>query len=127
MKKYLVLIFTVFVAGVFFGHPPSDIMLKYKPAVGAIKGVLSVDVKHAILSTAVKDPKKHFIKEIVLLVNGKEIEKKDFTKQETVTGQTAKFKVDLKPGDIATVSATCSIKGTKTATYTQPEAKGKTK
>ena len=117
MKKFLVLIIMVIIAAAVSANPPSDILFKYRGPIGPVKGMLTVNVIHNISATAVKDPAKHFIKEVVMRLNGKEIDKKIFKKQENAKGQKVVYILNLKPQDVVTVTATCSIKGSKTVSF----------
>ena len=86
-----------------FAHPPSDIIFKYD---GKNK-ILSVGVAHSV-----KDPQKHFIKEIDIKVNGKEWIKQKFINQANKNAQAASYaQVSLKKGDVIEVLADCNESG----------------
>jgi desulfoferrodoxin (superoxide reductase-like protein) len=119
MKKFLILILAVFTVAVFYGHPPTGIDFTYD--LSQDNGVLTVNVNHSLKTSPVSDPAKHYIKEVVLKVNGKQVEKQTFSKQDTIDGQIVIFKAKLKEGDKVSVSATCNMIGSKSVSYVIPK------
>jgi desulfoferrodoxin (superoxide reductase-like protein) len=121
MKKYLILFLFLFIAGIFYGTSPSDIVFTYSyNQIDISKSVLTVEVKHPIANTPLPDPAKHYIQMIELHVNGYDVETQTFTKQESMNGQTAKFTVYISATDVVSVTATCSIRGSLTEEFTIP-------
>lgn len=92
-----------------FAHPPSDIIFKYD-----IKNkILSVGVAHSV-----KDPQKHFIKEINIKINSKEWIKQEFVSQTNKDAQAASYaQVSLKKGDVIEVLADCNESGKLKKTF----------
>jgi len=110
MKKFLVVITILALPlTLLFAHPASNIKADYKAADKS----LAVDVTHMLSTAKNTDGKKHFIKEITVSLNGKQVEKKTFTSQ-TGDHVTATFKVNAKSKDKISIAAVCSLAGTKT-------------
>ncbi|OGX14947.1 MAG: hypothetical protein A2166_03650 [Omnitrophica WOR_2 bacterium RBG_13_41_10] len=86
-----------------FAHPPSDIIFNYDKK----NSILSVGVAHSV-----KDPQKHFIKEISIRINGKEWIMQKFANQANQSAQAASYaQVSLKKGDAIEVLAVCNESG----------------
>lgn len=86
-----------------FAHPPSKIVISFDKEKGILESLVYHDVKN---------PKNHFIKEIIVSVNGKEAVKKEFDHQDNKDTQTFTTSlVSLKPGDHIAVQAECSVFG----------------
>ncbi|MCL2334771.1 MAG: hypothetical protein FWC57_01755 [Endomicrobia bacterium] len=103
-----VLFAVFFAAQTAFAHPPSKIEITPKGE------TLAVTVTHNV-----KDPTKHYIKEVVVTVNGKEAADKKETRQTHTKTQTASFDIPgLKSGDKVSVKATCNLYGSKTVEIT---------
>lgn len=72
------------------------------------RGELLVTVQHIV-----NDPKTHFIKEVIVYKDGKEVAKKEFSFQMSHRNQTMPpFKIPGSIGDIFKVVAACNILGT---------------
>jgi desulfoferrodoxin (superoxide reductase-like protein) len=109
MKKFIVLIaLVVFPLSILFAHPASEVNVNYT----AKTKVLMVDVVHMVSTSKVTDTKKHYIKEIIVTLNGKKVKTKKFRDQ-TGDSVKAEFKVKAKSGDKINVTATCSLAGSK--------------
>lgn len=92
-----------------FAHPPNDIIFKYDKK----SKIFSVGVAHSV-----KNPAKHFIKEIDIKVNRKEWISQKFTSQANSEVQAASYaQADLKKGDVVEVLAVCSEKGELKKTF----------
>jgi desulfoferrodoxin (superoxide reductase-like protein) len=106
MKKYLIITFGLLflvVNSIAFAHPPTEIIFNYDAKVK----ILSIGVAHAV-----KDYKKHFIKEINIKVNGKGWITQNFLSQTNLDAQAASYaQVDLKKGDVIEVLAVCNLSG----------------
>lgn len=111
MKKLFVILFVLSTIGLIFGHAPSKIDVTYNKA----KKTVTVNVTHQIKGTKKPDPKVHFIKEIVVNLNGKKVASKTFKSQPTLNGVKATFiiKTPVKKGDKIKVTAKCSVIGMK--------------
>jgi hypothetical protein len=86
--------------------PPSDVILSYNE----LSSELSVTITHP---TA--DPATHYIREVVITVNGKTITDASYTSQPSKDTFTRTYHVQAKPGDDIEVTATCNIVGSKSS------------
>nr|WP_321353227.1 hypothetical protein [uncultured Methanoregula sp.] len=93
-------------------NPPSAMSLAYDPAVS----VLSVTITHPPLGM-----NGHYIKEVAVSVNGNLVNDSVYTGQPSDTF-TYTYPLALRPGDVAEVTATCSLSGSATRTYAMPAA-----
>ena len=99
-----------------FAHPPTDIIITFDLQ----KSAVYAEIVHAS-----KDIVKHYIAQIIVLVNGKEMIKQKAATQTSKDGQSVMFTIPgLKPGDKVAIDADCSIFGdlTKEAVVTEPAA-----
>lgn len=97
-------------SNVSFAHPPSAVTVKYDAAASTV----SVNVSHQV-----RDEKEHFVYEIKLLKNGKQIVLQDFSIQTDKLKQTAVYTVPgLIKGDEITAVAYCNHVGTGSGKYT---------
>lgn len=119
MKKFLVVLFTVFTVSAFFGHAPTGAEFNYEAT--SEGGVLTVNVLHNLKTSPVSDPTKHYLNKIVLYVKGKTVETLTLNKQNSIEGEKVVFKINLNPGDKISVKATCNLLGTKKVNYTIPK------
>lgn len=85
-------------------HGPKSVDLEYVMATQT----LSVTIVHSV-----KNPAKHYIKEISLSVNGKEVSKHEYKSQPDKKSFTIKYKVTAKEGDTIKVTAWCNYIGSK--------------
>jgi len=104
-KFIAAILFAVFfMAESAFAHPPSKIEAETKGE------TLTVTVMHDV-----KNPLKHYIKEIVVKVNGKEAVDKKYTGQVDNDKHLGVFEISgLKSGDKLSITATCNMYGSKT-------------
>ncbi len=87
-------------------HPPSKIVLSFDKEKSSLDAVVYHDVKN---------PENHFIEEIVVSVNGKEVLKKEFTRQDNKDTQPfVTVLKDVAPGDTISVEAECNVFGKMT-------------
>jgi len=102
MKKIiLVLVVLAFLTGRGFCHPPTDIVI-------TVSGI-AVDV---IVMHAVSAPKTHYIDDIAVSVNGKEMITQKFIMQTEAALQRAVYVIpSLKKGDKIEVEADCNKSG----------------
>ncbi len=111
MKKLFVILFVLTSIGLIFGHAPSKVDVTYDK----VKKAVTVNVTHQIKGTSKPDPKVHFIKEIVVSLNGKIVASKTFKAQSTLNGEKASITIKdpVKKDDKIKVTAKCSIIGMK--------------
>ena len=84
-----------------FCHPPKSIELKLAD------GTLQIRIEHAV-----KDASKHFIDEVTVQLNGKQVVKQEFSIQKDKDSQTAVYFLHgLVKGDKIKVSADCNKGG----------------
>lgn len=114
MKKNFFTILLILTVSIIFAHPASEIKLNYD----AKTSILTINVLHIISATKVSDPTKHYIKEITVSVNGKEVIIESVKFQQNDRGETSSFLLNVKPNDKVSVKAVCSISGTKIAQIT---------
>ncbi len=106
---------TLLFAGLAFGHAPKKIEAEFN----LDDHVLTVTVYHQV-----KDAAKHFVEEISVELNGKDIIEQELFAQETPEEQTVLYRItDAGPGDKITISAECSMAGEKEVTIKVKEAK----
>jgi len=73
------------------------------------RGELNITVQHMV-----NDPKTHFIKEVIVSKDGKEVAKKEFAFQTSHRNQTMPpFKLAAQPGESFKVKAECNIYGSR--------------
>lgn len=90
-------------------HPPDSLKLSVDTT-----GTLLVKVYHPV-----KDQVKHYINQVLVELNGKEIIKQTFNSQTDKTAQELIYKIiDAKANDKITVTAYCNITGKKKDTLT---------
>lgn len=104
MKKiimFLILIF--FTVSSACAHPPSDMKITYD---------LKARVLKAVIMHNVSDSKKHFIREVDIGLNGKNIISHAISRQDDIPSQTVIYRIpDARIGDVLSVEAYCSISG----------------
>lgn len=116
MKKLLLIIaFLIFQIPV-FAHAPSGI----DGLVNQKSGELKIKIMHDITKSPAKDVTKHFIKTVVIELNNVKLTELTFEKQENSKFQNAKYKIEkpIKKGDKISITANCSLKGSKTKVIT---------
>lgn len=104
MKKLLLLsILSVFFALSVSAHPASKVILKYKD------GKLDINIVHKV-----KNYNTHYIKTVVIYVNGEVVETMELKHQNDVDYSTFLIKMpNLKKGDVVEVKTTCNKFGNK--------------
>lgn len=104
-----------FIASACMAHPPAEVKLEYH----AETQILSMNILHPT-----PDIQKHFIEEIIVMLNGKELVKQLFNTQMQAEGHKAICMVyGAKPGDEIVVIAKCNVFGKKKVSYIIPEGK----
>ena len=116
MKKILFLAFIIFCLSSFLvAHPASEVIIEYDAANKTIK----VDVKHDLTKSPVQDVKKHYIKLVTLIIDGKQVNKESFDSQATIEDQLTNFTdIVLKKGSKVVVKTFCNLGGTKSGSLT---------
>ncbi|OGI11390.1 MAG: hypothetical protein A2Y40_05965 [Candidatus Margulisbacteria bacterium GWF2_35_9] len=99
------LVSTIILSSVVFAHPPSKVNLSVS------SNVLAVIADHEV-----KQPKKHFIYEITVKLNRKDIISQTLSEQIGHTQSVSYTIPSLKKGDQLTVQASCNKFGSKKAT-----------
>lgn len=106
MKTPILLIAFLLFAVNLFSHPADNLVLKFDP----IENILTITANHAV-----KDIDDHYIDEIIVKLNKKEIISQNFQKQDSLMEATALYKIiDAKVGDTITVITKCNKFGKKT-------------
>ncbi len=86
-----------------FSHPPTDIIITFDLG----KSAVYVDIKHGS-----KHIDKHYINQIIVLVNGKEMIRQKAITQTGNDGQRVMYVIPgLKAGDRVAIAADCSVFG----------------
>jgi hypothetical protein len=88
-------------------HPPSDMAISYNE----LSRTLSVTITHKV-----PNPQVHYIREVLVTINGKTVNDSLYSSQPTGTTFTYTYPVDTKTGDEIAVTATCVIGGSATST-----------
>jgi hypothetical protein len=112
MKRFLIMFFILFSVGLFYAHPPENVALKYD---AATKMVI-VNITHKIMESTVKNPVKHYIKDVIISVNGKRVISENIVFQQSDDGEACDYLLNVKSGDKISVTASCNISGFKTET-----------
>jgi len=86
--------------------PPSDVILSYNE----LSSELAVTITHPVV-----DPTTHYIREVVITVNGKTITDTSYTSQPSQDTFTRTYPVQAKLGDDIEVTATCNLAGSKSS------------
>lgn len=109
MSRTVVLGFAclLFICNAAYAHPPEKVEAEFDPEDHMLKVIVSHDVK---------DAGKHFIDEVGVELNGKEIISQSLLAQETLESLTLVYRItDAKPGDEIKIFAGCNVFGRKTA------------
>lgn len=103
MKKTIIslafIVLTVFAAN---AHPAKKVNLTYQ------NGKLTIEAIHKVA-----DSKKHFIDQIVISVDGKNVKTIPIKLQSSTASEVYELEIDLKKGAKVEVSARCNILGVK--------------
>jgi desulfoferrodoxin (superoxide reductase-like protein) len=106
MKRIVLLSgFFVFIllSAVAYAHPPSDIKITFDSETKMLNALIIHDVSN---------PSKHYIKEVDVFLNGKEIIRQSISQQDNFDSQRVSFFIpDAKINDVFSVEAYCSISG----------------
>jgi len=104
MKAFVtVLIFLV--AMPLFAHPPKNVALEYD----STTKILAAVIDHSVNNTS-----KHYVKKVVVEVNGEKRVEQTFTRQMDGEQHEVVYKIiDVNEGDKITVTGYCNISGKK--------------
>lgn len=106
MKKalsILLLVFPFIFITSAFAHPPSDIIITFDPSTKMLKAVIMHNVSN---------PETHYIKNVDVGLNGKEVISHLISREDNNASQTVAYLIpDAKAGDALSVEAYCSISG----------------
>lgn len=104
-KHFFVLIMFVFIPFCIKAHPPKKVVITYDKATSTAK---------IVVTHPVNDVKTHFVKSVVISVDGKEVKTINETQQQTNTTETVEIVLTgIKPGMKIEAIATCNIMGSK--------------
>jgi hypothetical protein len=93
-----------------YAHPPSDIKITFDPATKILSAVIMHDVAN---------PSTHYIKQVDVGLNGKDIIIHTISSQDNLDSQTVSYLIpDAKSGDVLFVEGHCSISGKLTKEIT---------
>jgi len=99
-------------AGNTYATPPDSVKLKLDST-----STLSVTVFHPVK----KNPSTHYIKYVIVKLNGIEIIKQEFQSQTDIKRQDVKYTlIDANPGDKIAVTVVCSLYGEMTQMLALP-------
>ncbi|MDH4210776.1 MAG: hypothetical protein OEV79_04945 [candidate division WOR-3 bacterium] len=103
--KAFVTVLIVLVAVPLFAHPPKNVSLEYDS---------DTKVLSAVIEHSVNDASKHYVKKVVVEVNGKKQVEQTFTRQMDGEQHEVVYKIiDVDEGDKVTVIGYCNISGKK--------------
>lgn len=104
--KSLLFILLISTPTMLMAHPPKSIDIKYSPD----QKKLTVEMPHGV-----KDVKDHYIKTIVINVDGKVVKTIDLKEQTSKAKENIDIELpDIKSGSEISVKATCNKFGSKT-------------
>jgi desulfoferrodoxin (superoxide reductase-like protein) len=108
MKRFFLLaILSVFFAFTVNAHPASKVVLSYK------NGKLDINITHKV-----KNFNTHYIKTVVIVVNGEVVKTMELTHQNDLDYATFLVDLPLKKGDVVEVKTTCNKFGNKSGKIT---------
>lgn len=102
MRNWIIAFLLIFTLTLFFATPAKKALLAYD----LNKNELSVDFEHEVVNV-----KTHYIKEIIVYLNGNVVIDKKYTSQATAVDQKDSFKLTAKKGDKIAVVSICNIGG----------------
>ncbi|MDY0150823.1 MAG: hypothetical protein RBS43_00965 [Candidatus Cloacimonas sp.] len=110
MKSLIIIALLLAAAVGLMAHPASSVVLSYD----AKTQLLSVNFEHSV-----KNPADHFIENIMIKIDGKEMINQMFTAQEKATSGNAVYRLTgLKSGTVIEATGTCNKMGKKTGKLT---------
>ena len=110
MKTTFVLSMLIALTGMLSAHPASVVRGEFN---------LEDNLLHVYFTHNVKDPASHFISEVSVELNRKEIINQKLTSQESETGGSLVYKIlEAKAGDKIRIRTTCSRFGRRNSEFT---------
>lgn len=107
MKSFLLCLVFILSGLSAYAHPPKSVELSYD----AEKGELNISVVHPV-----KDVKSHYIKDVIISLNGEEKELIKYEKQSDSETFSFTYQIaGLKGGDVINVVADCNKFGKRSA------------
>ncbi len=104
-KQFLVLFLFVLIPIFTMAHPPQKVVITYDKATSTVK---------VVITHPVNDVNTHFIKSVVIKVDGKEVKTFTETKQDATSTETVEVVLSgVKPGMKIEALATCNLMGSK--------------
>lgn len=114
MKKIALILVLCAIAGILLAHPASKVMLAFD----AETSELTVTFNHKV-----RDAEDHFIYEVTVFLNNKEIIQQKLSSQDTTSEGKLIYRItDAKTGDVIKVTTACNKSGKKSQTITVPGA-----
>jgi hypothetical protein len=96
-------------------HPPSDMTIAYDKG----SQQLAVTITHQV-----DDPKTHYVRDVLVSVNGNVISNPTYHDQPAKDAFTYTYTIPAKDGDTLQVTADCVLAGSTSRTYTLPAQAG---
>jgi hypothetical protein len=113
MNKYTLLILGILVVmmavSIVSANPPSDLNLTYDKS----SGNLSATFTHQVA-----DPTTHFVKNVKITMDGKEVLNENYTSQPTADVFTYIYPINASTGSVIDVIGFCNILGSKESSIT---------
>jgi hypothetical protein len=97
-----------------WAHAPKEVVLSYDQA----KKILSVRISHLV-----KNPAGHYISKVEIKKNGQAIPAAEYGTQPQQDPFVYDYPMEVSPGDVVEVKATCSIFGSKTVKLDLPKTR----
>ena len=108
LRIFLVMAFALAGLTAAWAHPASAVKLEYDSVSRILKIIAAHDTKK---------PAEHYIRNVSVRLNGKEIIRQEFASQEDAAAQTVSYKIiDAKQGDTVEVTTVCNVFGKKKET-----------
>jgi len=86
-----------------YAHPPSDIKITFDS---------KTKIMQAVIIHNTSNPQNHYIKKVIVGLNGKGIIEHEISYQDNNESQTVSYLIpDAKAGDVLSVEGSCSISG----------------
>lgn len=108
----LIVFFSMLTAVICFAHPPAALEFAYDP---------DSSILHVTIGHRVNDAAKHYVRKLVVELDGKEIIVQTFRRQDDGGTQRVMYRViDVHEGDRVKVTAYCNISGRKSEVFVIP-------
>lgn len=114
MKKTALILVLCAIAGILLAHPASKVMLEFNTETSE----LTVRFDHKV-----RDAADHFVYEVTVFLNNKEIIEQKLSSQDTTDQGMLVYRItDARAGDTIKVTTACNKSGKKSQTITVPGA-----